>query len=361
MRRLNAVFTLVTAVVLAACSSNGSSINPTVNPVNLTQNGKLQLAVGTANVAFDGVVALNTVATFRQPNGTSATLVNTPTITGPPGFIVPAGAPAADAGTNHISASPQNPNVTQTPTPTTFGTAGGVFSYGFGPFNNSASEALYPGNPPLYTQPFYSASGGLAYVGGPPAYPFFNDGTFPQFFQGYSQGFSAFEATPVVGTYTLNVNVALANAPSQTFTAAATLTSTVVLPTLPTPAFTSDGAGGGTATLAVPTDPRIFETLIYVADATSGTYYTLGPARATGIVTLTLPDNLGPCHGTGCQTGSSATPSIASGDSYQVYAASYDYPAFEASPPINTSQTPTITGANGQADVTLSNVLSATY
>ncbi|MDQ6931562.1 MAG: hypothetical protein M3160_00135 [Candidatus Eremiobacteraeota bacterium] len=360
MKAVNALLILSTVGLITACSSNGNSINPTVSPVSLG-NSKLQFAVGTANVAFDGAIALNTVATFRQPNGTSATLVNTPMVTGPAGFIVPATAPAADAGTNHISASPQNPNVTQTPTPTTFSSTGGVFSYGFGPFNNSASEALYPGNPPLYAQPFYSPSGGLTYVGAPPAYPFFNDGTYPAGFQGYSQGFNAFEATPVAGSYTLSVNVPIANAPSQTFTASATLTNTVVLSTLPTPAFTSDGAGGGAATVTVPADPRIVETLIYVADTTKGTYYTLGPARATGIASFTLPDNLGPCNRSGCQGGANATPSISSGDAYQVYAASYDYPAFEASPPISTNQTPTITGTNGQADVSLSKAFSATY
>jgi len=358
---LKTLLPLSIAAFLVACSSNGTSVTPGGSPTNLAQNAKLQFAVGTANVAFDGAIGLNTVATFRQPNGASATLVNTPTITGPAGFVVPGTAPAADAGTNHISASPQNPNVTQTPTPTTFSNTGGVFSYGFGPFNNSASEALYPGNPPLYPQPFYSANGGMEFIGGPPAYPFFNDGTYPAGFQGYSQGFNAFEATPVAGAYTLSVNVPIANAASQTFSASATLTNTVVLPTLPTPAFTPDGAGGGTATLTVPPDPRVVETLVYVADTTKGTYYTLGPSHATGAVTLTLPDNLGPCRGSGCQSGANAKPSISSGDSYQVYAASYDYPAFEASPPINTSQTPTITGSNGQADVTLSNVLTATY
>lgn len=362
MKHIRILFISTAAAILTACSTNGSAINPTTSQGNLG-GAKLQFAVGTANVAFDGVVALNTVATFRQANGSSAALVNTPTIVGPPGFTVPASAPAVDAGTNHISAAPQNPNPQQSPKPSafTFGNSGGVFSYGFGPFNNRAGEANYPGNPPLYSQPFYSPSGGFSYVGGPPAYPFFNDGTYPQFFQGYSQGFSAFEASPVTGTYTLTVNVGLANALSQSFTATATLANTAPLPPLPVPSFASDGAGGGTATVTVPADPRIVETLLYVADGTAGTFFTVGPTRGTGTLTFMLPDKLGPCRGSGCQSTANATATIPAGDTYQVYAASYDYPAFEASPPINTSQTPTIAGTNGQADVTLSNAFSATY
>jgi hypothetical protein len=42
------------------------------------------------------------------------------------------------------------------------------------------------------------------------------------------------------------------------------------------------------------------------------------------------------------------------GDEYRFYAASFDYPMFEAGPPGNTQQKPAITGANGQADITTS-------
>ncbi|GAC1659493.1 MAG: hypothetical protein NVS9B12_12760 [Vulcanimicrobiaceae bacterium] len=44
-----------------------------------------------------------------------------------------------------------------------------------------------------------------------------------------------------------------------------------------------------------------------------------------------------------------------------MYAVSFDYPAFEASPPVSTSAAPTITGAGGQADLTASAALSLTY
>ena len=80
---------LVAAAILAGCSTNGASINPSVSRGNLN-NDKLQLAVGTANIAFDGAIGLNVVTTFRQSNGLSAVLLDTPTITGPAGFVVTA-------------------------------------------------------------------------------------------------------------------------------------------------------------------------------------------------------------------------------------------------------------------------------
>jgi len=84
--------TLVAAafiVAISACSTGGSEINPTVTQVNPQSNSKLQFVVGTANIAADGVVGLNVVATLRQPNGNSAVLADLPTIAGPPGFTVP--------------------------------------------------------------------------------------------------------------------------------------------------------------------------------------------------------------------------------------------------------------------------------
>lgn len=357
MKRYLLLSTLLTGALLAGCSTNGSSNIPGVTQVSLSQN-KLQFAVGTAN--FNGTTDLNTVVTFRQPNGDSAVLVDTPTITGPAGFTVP-NVPSAytDAGTNHISGSPQQ--ISPPPPKTTFGTAGGAFSYGFGPFNIAQfGSPRYPGNPPLYKEPIYAPS--LSYVGGPPAYPFFNDGTYPAGFEGYSQGFTAFATTPVAGTYSLSVLVPANNAPTATFTASATLNNTTPLPTMAAPTFVSDGAGGGSGTVTIPADPRIVETLVYVYDASQGTFFTAGPIAGTGAQTYTIGDNLGPCGSPNCQTtpGKSA-PTFVTGDSLEVYAVSYDYPAFEASPPKNTSQTPAIAGAGGQADLTASGATAVTY
>ncbi|MDQ2908136.1 MAG: hypothetical protein M3R44_02165 [Candidatus Eremiobacteraeota bacterium] len=385
---------LLLGLAVSACSTNGSAVNPTVTQTNVQSNSKLRLAVGTVNIAADGAVGLNVVATLRQPDGNSATLANLPTIVGPPGFTVPNtsaiispvtapspmvgggdGGSGADAGTNHISGAPQQPpNPTLTPLLTTFGQYGGLFSYGFGPYNSDQTGAAYypgvqAGGPAaIFFEPFYTASG-LPYVGGPPAYPFFNDGTHLSNFIGYVQGFAAFETPPVVGSYQLTVAVPAANAPSTMFNANAALSNTAPLPALAAPTFTSDSVGGGSGTVIVPTDPRIVETMVYAVDfpAAGGAdnFYSVGPLTGTGTLAFTLPDLLGPCSGTkgvGCQNDSTKqTPSIPTGDAYAIYAASYDYPAYESSPPVSTSQTPPITGTSTQADVSLSPATGGTY
>src|SRR5581483_10331850 len=113
------------STIAAGCGGGGSAGVPTPTQPPL-QPDKLQLAVGTANV-FGGGTGLNVVTTFRAPNGDSATLANTPILTGPSGFTVPATFPGAyggtssDAGTNHISGSPQV-NLSVTPPNTILGT-----------------------------------------------------------------------------------------------------------------------------------------------------------------------------------------------------------------------------------------------
>lgn len=359
---------MAAGALLAGCSgglsTNGSSYSPPVSPTNLTNN-VLEFAVGTAN--FRGTTYLNTVVSYRQANGASAVLLDTPTITGPAGFAVPAVASAGtDAGTNHLSGTPQsvptNPPGTPPPT-TTFGQSGGAFSYGFAPFNsNTLGTAFYPGNPALYAQPFFIASASkLRFYGGPPAFPFFNDGTFPPGFAGYSQGFTMFGTTPVTGQYTLSVNVPAANTSAITPTANATLNTATAVVGVPTiSAITKDGSGGLSGT--VTPGSASTETLVYVVDTVVGLAYTVGPIKGTAAQTFTLPNNLAPCTPpSGQQHCSGATGSIATGDTYAIYAVSFDYPAFEAAPPGSTSATPTITGANGQADLGVSTVTSGTY
>ena len=371
MKQLRAYLCVaVGAALLAACSTNGTSIGPTVSQANLSAD-KLQMAVGTENDGNDGVVNLNVVATFRQPNGDSAVLLDTPTITGPAGFVVPLSAPPMDAGTDHISGSPQVlPN--QTPEPTTFSSSGGVFSYGFGPFNSdNAGDPFYPGNPPLYAQPFYTnnVNGGVNVVGGPPAYPFFNDGSYPPFFEGYSQGFSAFETTPVTGTYTLSVNIPIVGTPGVNKTASANLTTTTPLGLPSNVSLTEDGAGGGTANVTV-TDPNVTETMIYIEDTSSVNlsgqaqplFFSVGPLTGTGPLSGNLPDDLGYCGSPGCHS----APSMNPGDNYIMFAVSYDWPMFESSPsakggPNNRQILPTIVGANGQADDAISPAAGFTY
>jgi hypothetical protein len=380
-------FVAIAATTLAGCGSltNGSAVLPSQTVGNLSTVGKLQLAVGTAHLA-DGTTGLNVVTTFRQADGLSATLVNTPTISGPSGFIVPNpvplptpngyGGPGIDAGTSSITGITQTASVaTPSPAPDTFGVTGGVFASGLEPFNETeGAPAYYPGSPasgapsPSYGEPFYtesydgSSTSPLPFLIGPPAVPFFNNGAYPGGFAGYQTGFTAFEAAPVAGTYTLSLLVQASNTKSATYKATATLSSLAILPAIPKPSFTEDGSGGGTATVVVPAG--VSETIVYVEDMTAGVYYASGSLTGTGTLTFTLPDTLGACtvKVVGCQNNASqSAPSIASGDSYVVYAAGFDYAQFEAEPPGNKQQTPTITGSNGQADITLSPAYTATY
>ncbi len=125
--------------ILSACTSGQSGIEPTVTSVNPQTTTSLQFRVGTAHFA-NGSVYLNTVATYRQANGLSGTLYNSPTITGPAGFVVPAaGSAGTDAGTNHISSTPPTQPGT-TAVVTTFNQSGGVFSYGFAPANATTTR-----------------------------------------------------------------------------------------------------------------------------------------------------------------------------------------------------------------------------
>lgn len=385
------VAALIVGALLSGCGgvTNGTSYTPTQTPGTTLQSSKIQLAVGTARLP-DGTTGLNVVTTFRQANGLSAALVNTPSITGPSGFAVPAtsfgngngdGGSGTDAGTNAITASAQSYLPLPATSPT-FGRVGGDFASGLGNFNNvtNSNNPFYPGQAsgtqPAWGLPFYVKSipntgtlpSGVTsispqpYIVGPPAVPFFNDGTEFSSFAGYMTGFTAFEAPAVVGQYSITDVVATSNAGSPSFTATAMLASTTPLPALPAPTFTSDGTGGGTATVSVPNDPRIAETLIYVADVTAKMYYTSAPIKGTGTLSFTLADGLGVCTVlvSGCQT-SHPGKSLTTGDQYLVYAATFDYPQFEAEPPGNVSQTPTLTGAAGQADVSLSPAFSGSY
>lgn len=386
----------IAAALLGACSANGISKSPGTNQANLASN-TLQFAVGTANIGQDGTVGLNFVSTLRQPNGLTGVLASNQTITGPsPGFLVPAGAAGAytgfgadlDAGTNHISSSPQVPQNNAGLVNTTLGTFTGDFSYGLGPYNSDQSivnGGYYPGQPnssggngftssnydpsSLITGlsgggeatqpvPFFSATP-MEYIIGPPAngIPFFNDGTWPVNFAGYSPGIAPVEIAPVAGAYTMSVTAAAQNAAPFTYTQTATLASLVALPAMAAPTFVVDGTGGGSGSVTAPA--RVTETLVFVADGEAGLFYAMGPFAGPGAHAFTLPDNLGKCSigGANCQNTANAGLSITSGHHCFISAIGFDYPAFEAGPPNNVQQNPVITGSNGQADITMSPVL----
>jgi hypothetical protein len=376
-------------LLVAGCTSGNARIEPPYQSVNpLTY--KLEFGVGTANYQVVdssaptpgpdespfpppvyAITGLNTVETYRQPDGLSGTLVNSPTIIGPEGFVVQpdSGDAGVDAGTSEITSTPQTVQPGANTPPTTFGQAGGVFAYGFLPVN-STNNALRGNNGYTpYGQPFYTDAysyGGTdistVYLGGPPAYTNVETGTYPAGFLGFTQGFNSFASTVTTGTYTLETVVPTSPTKSGTLTAAATLASTALLPTYEPPTVDEDGTGGATFTVSVPAG--VTETLLDVVDFGGGTcqgayappiYYTVvdhttGPATAT----ITLPDDVGPVP----PTGGTPFPTLCPGDAYVVSEVGVDYPAYEAGPGQSnsngSSETPTLVGATGQADITVS-------
>jgi hypothetical protein len=385
-----AAIAAITVLALGGCGGSGGVSEPPVTKANLSSD-VLQLAVGVATFA-NGAQGLNVVSTFRQPNGLSATLVNTPTLSGPftnpapssqscpgssfvaglvgraylagfaeynGGFSVVGGA-GTDAGTHTISGSPQVPPANPVAC-TTLGEGGGVFAYGLALQNQTPDQTLNVGPAYFYPQPLYAPplQSPLRYVGGPPAYPNTRTGTYPSGFVGYPQGFLTFAiGVPPAGMYTMNVLVPAANAASATFNASATIAIPSGLPAFAAPpTVTEDANGDGGLTVAFVAPPGVTESVVDIVDigpnaAASGSnpaapiFYTV-VAHGSGAQSVTLPPNLGPVAPSG-----SASPSIVPGDDYAVQVIGADYPLFEAGPPVNTGATPTIAGANGQADIT---------
>ncbi len=374
----------VTAAVASLAACSGSSIQQSIEPKTTSVNplsSKLQFAVGTANIA--GQVGLNTLVTLRQTasgyQGTSL-LSDAPTITGPSGFTVPA-APDAynDAGTASISAFIPT-NIASPPPTTTFdpdpgGGATGNYlasSYGFFPgvvANSGDTPALQPGGMPFYSSVNTTLGGTtLEYIGGPPAFvppghasP--QDGTFPSGFAGYTLGFVDFQATPVSGSYALNVviptgiNTTTGVESYGSLSTSATLNAATVLPAWTTaPSFTSDGTGGGTVATNFPNPGAATEEYIEVVDNGPAACITEGSAPyyytfkiTPGDATVTIPDNLG-----ATKVGGTANDTLCPGDAVTVYGFAVDYPLYSSAfPQSDGNPAPTIT-TSGQDDVTTS-------
>ena len=93
MNMMRSLVLLAGCALLVACTGGQAAQEPPFTSVNLSAN-TLTFAVGTAvdaRQAGANVFGLNTVVAYRQPSGLSAVLSDTPTITGPAGFVVPAG------------------------------------------------------------------------------------------------------------------------------------------------------------------------------------------------------------------------------------------------------------------------------
>jgi hypothetical protein len=363
--------------ILAACTSGQSAIQPPSSSANVQQNSTLQFAVGTAN--YGGAATyLNTVVTFRQPGGLSATLYNTPTITGPAGFTVPAaGSAGTDAGTNHISGTPPTQPGTAA-VATTFNQIGGAFAYGFAPANSSTSgAAYYPGNPSgrgspsnvfasalgvvpdVYAQPFYiAAASKLQFLLGPPATPDFHNPNagYPAGFAGYDSGFMMFGATPVAGSYTLNLNVPsnTVGNPTAVFNATATLTSVVPMATEATPVIAEPTTPGGAVNFVVtPAPAGAVSQVLYVVDinGASGalTFYSFNAGTAGGTFTLPAAD---------FHPANSNPPANTTNDTVIAYTVAANWDIVGDAPPGNTSTAPPLPA---QTNISVSAPNSLTY
>jgi hypothetical protein len=357
--------------VLSACGSGDVGVQPTITVVNPIANSKLQFAVGVATVNETSLgqvfTVINTVESLRQADGDSAVLFDTPYITGPQGFI---------GQKDPITGQPTNTITGSGPTiacgATTLGCIGGAFGYGFSPDNpvpgqQAPSYALYSLPIPVGNQ---DTIGAYPYYSGPPAFPQFNNGTYPAGFLGYTPGFVDFQTSPVAGEYTLKVVIPTGPSTSGSISATATLASVAGLPVMQAPQSFPDPQNPGGLKIDVTVPSGVTETWVWIQDSgacyphSQGNsknvqYYTLVTTQ-TGPQQLTLPPDLGPTNGSG------TTPTIctsadnqqatgnpnAPGDTYLVYAAGFDYPAFAASYPGSRTQTPVISGPNGQADVT---------
>jgi hypothetical protein len=400
--------------ILAACTGGQSGIEPPATVRDVQNTTVLQFRVGTAR--YNGSTYLNTLVTFRQPNGLSGTLFNSPTITLPPGPVVPAaGTAGTDAGTNHISSTPPTqPGITAVAT--TFGQSGGAYAYGFanansttsgaanyaqfvggaganngifadeananipppvaippvsgGPGKGNTSYNIYgggtlatPGDQGAYAnaymQPFYIATGSkIPFLLGPPAVPDFHNGTFPSGFLGYDSGFTIFSltATPVTGSYSLTVNVpsATLGVNAATFTQVATLTNPVALPVMPIPTIVDPGTGGASFVVA-PAPAGVTNQVLYVIDVS---FNSGRPTHYTFNVpaaggTFVLSPTSGPLNSAGA-----GTKPFNTGDSVYAYVVGADYDILALAPPVNTQQSPALPA---QADVSVSQIREIVY
>lgn len=380
-------------LALQACGNGGAS-EPPVTSLDPAATSKLQFAVGVATMAYNGgaslAYGLNTVLTLRQADGLSGTLYNVPQILGPSSFNVLTStetgndvqSAGADLGTNHITWSTLNQPQWTGQARGIKGSSTGAFGYGFCPCNSDSGPIN--GTAPLYQAfnvPVYGDNEELFY-GGPPSFPQADPAVLALGWEGYSLGFTDFAVAPVVGTYHLYAAVPPAYTTPQNPTpspnpdgtptpapgvlaASAQLTKLTPLPAFSTPSLRADGKGGGTISVTVPHGTT--EAMVVVRALrdsgkgdcllahTSDAFYTVVAHRA-GSQRLLLPDTIGPLT-------SSDQPSatICPNGTYQLYAAGFDYPAFEASYPLNLAQLPRIRGSNGQADVTTSDILTAAY
>ena len=362
--------------ILAACTGGQAGIEPPSTAAPVQTQSTLQFRVGTAN--WRGLATfVNTVVTFRQPNGLSATLYNSPSITGPAGFLVPsvinpaclgttaAGtapsgpAPGNDTGTTTINSTPPTQPGTAA-APTTFAQVGGAFAYGFAPSDSTTGgTSFYPGLPggrgfasqigtvsDVYTQPIYcSSTRRLPYVLAPPATsPDFHNPAlgFPSGFIGYDSGFMTFGIPAVAGSYALHIAVpsATIGVNSAVFDQSASITSVVPMGTVTPVVIAEPGSPGTALTFTVaPAPAGATSQVLYVVDQSTGTYWSFNAGTAGGVFSL-------------------AAGNFTAGDVIRAYVAAANWDIVGDGPPANTSTAPPLPA---QTDVSLSTLTSVAY
>ncbi len=349
--------------------------------------------------------------------GDSGALTNSPTLTIPSGFPAAPGISGPAIGADPLSTIITGPALTEIPNPptgvgsmtataqappepintttTTFGQAGGVFGLGIEPFNyTSASGTPFAVNP--YPVPLYDALAGAAPPtfssltgdpnqipaawGGVPAFDILGTGQAPNGSgivpggtAGISAGLNVFQIPPAANVpYSLTVTIAQSSSGTFTKTASAQMASTVLLPTMASPTYTPDATGNG-GVFGITLPAGVTEAYLEVVDfgtqdgadnalpncngASVGApiFYTF---EATASGTFTLTDTMGPggvqsiCAAADNSTvnGAPTAPDIV-----YTWAIGFDYPAYEASYPNSKGNpAPTILGASGQSDITIS-------
>ncbi|MGH7754661.1 MAG: hypothetical protein ACREM8_00050 [Vulcanimicrobiaceae bacterium] len=355
-----------------------------------------------------GPAGLNVVESFRQIKGGQApgdsdSGVTTPTLSGP--FTLPAtqgiadgngatletGPGPSDAGTGTMNGTAQPNPGTPNISPSTFGVSTNASGWGLEPFNFTVVNGAGAGSPISYTpfnQPLFDSVvlGGnadpFAFTpwGGPPAYDPAGTGIGvrnatnppPGGVVGVSLGLDTFaNVAPVAAIYTLSVVVPTGPTTTGTKTATASLHNTALLPAISPPTVIPDGAGGASVTLTLPAG--VTEALALIVDIgpdnlpTGGINCNSAPAYYTVFFNASGTIALSNAHGPGttghpthtlCTAADNTTANKGTSvdaDSFVVQSIGFDYPFYEASyPQSNGNPAPTIVGANGQADITIS-------
>lgn len=411
---------LAAAGSLAACTAGQGAVQPPVTSVGNVGSpnySHLAFAAGTANIG--GQIGVNIVTTLRQANGLSAVGSDAPAITWD-GAFTNQGAVAKSidfAKQQYTGTLPVTPAGSASAPKSTFSTSNGIFDIGILPANSSAtsntiSHPCFPYQTANYA-PVLAAPGlgggdencavGAPIYGGPPAFPNIRGAALTGNI-GAFLGLNAFmgetpAVNPATGKLTFTLNVSIPTAPVTTLSPlTATVANVAGLPTFTTPTFASDGTGGGSVSYVLPAGvtEAYIEVIDWGPDPLSGStpsanclygglppyFYTI---QVTSSGTSKLTDSLGASPPLGALPAGRSTHTIctaadntaaaaagipitnggtavaagspSASDQVQVIGIGFDYPAYEfANAAGLLVAQPTLAGAAGQSDFTMSDV-----